>query len=501
VTHAPKTAALEALVAGSLSDEGRRRIDAHLQACEACRRELAAIQVYRSTLRDLAQQAPRMDWGRMELALAREARVQAAARRRRPAALWVGAGLVTAAAVALVYLSGVARESLGVEGAPIATRPRGGDAPAVEPGEGPTLVAGVVSMVVGGASVGAADGTMGPARVGARITGGALQTSGRSQLHVVLDPDDDARPMARVALGPAGRFELGPRTSTSGVDPVRLETRLVRGRATVDAFESDARVIVLAGAYRVEIRAARCTIDLASGDGSGEVLEEARTRVSVSASDPALGEVRVLGPDGEAHLLTGPSGTRSWGSNGEPALLDELAPAPFAGALLQLEHPDAVRFEVGGQAVEGGPSLAMRVAPGLISIRAFEADGRELRGEVWVGPEGLALTPDALQPIRPRIQGYLSPDEITPVVRQSQRGLQRCYEQALRLHPDLGGGLLRARVTLDARGAVRRVQIEEDGVPPSLEACVRQEAAQWAFPPPGGPMSFELPLRFRANGP
>ncbi|GAB4196474.1 MAG: hypothetical protein OHK0013_03670 [Sandaracinaceae bacterium] len=490
MTHSPKTAALEALAADLLSDAGRRRIEAHLRSCEICRQELAAVRVYREAQEQIADHVPKLDWDRMELALAREAKVQATARRR-GAIVRVTAGLLAAAAVTglVVWIGSEAAPIRVATHNPIAsteTTPR--PTPQVEV----ALASGVVSMVVGRASHAPVEGPASTTAVGARLIGGALETGPRSQAHFVLDPSDAAHPVARVALGPEGRLELGSSARTEGT-LAEVQTRLSRGRATVDAFESDARVVVLAGAYRVEIRAARCTIDLVA-DGTGG------TRVSVAAADPTIGEVRVFGPEGET-ILTGPNGTRNWSSEGEPALLEELALAPVEGALLQIDLPDAVRFEVAGRAIEGGPSLAMRVAPGLVSIRAFEANGRELRGEVSVGPDGVALAPDALQPYRPRIQGFLSPEEITPVVQQSQRALQRCYEQALRLRPDLGGGLLRARVTLDARGAVRRVRIEGDGAPASLETCVRQEAALWAFPPPGGPMSFELPLRFHASGP
>jgi hypothetical protein len=120
-----------------------------------------------------------------------------------------------------------------------------------------------------------------------------------------------------------------------------------------------------------------------------------------------------------------------------------------------------------------------------------------------VGPNGLALTPDRLEPLRARVTGFLPPEEITPVVRQSQRALQRCYEQAMRLHPNIQGGLFRARVTLDSQGQVRMVRLEAESGQPmpdeSLEVCVRREAALWHFPSPGGPMSFDLPLRFTAR--
>ncbi len=47
-----------------------------------------------------------------------------------------------------------------------------------------------------------------------------------------------------------------------------------------------------------------------------------------------------------------------------------------------------------------------------------------------------------------------------------------------------------------SEGAVRRIRLDNRDVPASVEACITQEATLWHFPAPGGPMSFELPLRF-----
>jgi hypothetical protein len=504
VTHKPKTAALEALAADLLSDEGKRRIERHLASCDPCRRELAAIQIFQEAQREVSTARPELDWGKMELALAREARDQAKARRSPPprsSLVWGGVALAVAAAALAVFTwrgTGVERVAQGPGRSPGSTETQHAVPGAETAPAGPELAryaSGVVSMLAGSATFEASEGDSpepSPVDIGARLERGALETAALSQAHVVLESPQGTA-VARVALGPSTRLALGESRDVEA-EPRRLETVLSRGRATVDAFETDARVVVLAGAYRVEIRAARCTIDLVDEP-------DGRTRVSVAAADPTVGEVVVIGPEGSRHVLTGPDAPRAWSSSGEPAQLEELAQAPADGALLQVAHEGAVRFQIDDHVVEGGPSLAMRVPPGLVTIRAFDAAGREFRTEVSLGPDGLALAPDALQPLRPRLQGYLAPEEITPVVRQSQRALQRCYEQALRLRPDLGGGLLRARVTLDGRGAVRRVQLEHDGAPASLEACVRQEAATWAFPPPGGPMSFELPLRFHATSP
>jgi len=511
VTHKPKTAALEALAADVLSEEGTRRIRRHLADCEVCRTHFAAIHVYRESQETIATTTPAVQWSKMEMALAREARAQAAVAKRPPsrAMPWLvgGAIALAAAAVAAVVLPRMLPSAPPSVPTPIAQidrqpEPTTDEVPPTPETPTPTYASGVVSMVAGGATfLSAAEGaTAAAVSVGERIANGTLTTDALAQAHLVLERAEPAAPdgaqarVARVAVGPSSRLEIGETHVASSDEGTlhELRARLDEGRMTVDAFEVGSRVVVLAGSYRVEIRAARCTIDLTRApDGTA--------RVSVAAADPRVGHVVVVETDGARHDLAAPEARRVWSSDGEPAQLEDLPLASLDGALVQLSYPGAVRFEIDGQVIEGGPTLAMRVHPGLIALRAVDGSGRVVRAEVSVGPDGLALAPEELQPVRARMQGYLPPEEITPIVRQSQRALQRCYEQALRLHPDLGGGLLRARVTLDSQGVVRVVELDRDGAPESLEACVRQEAARWVFPSPGGPMSFELPLRFHST--
>ncbi|MBX7192731.1 MAG: AgmX/PglI C-terminal domain-containing protein [Sandaracinaceae bacterium] len=512
--HAPKTAALEALAADLLSDEGTRRIRKHLRECEVCRNHFATIHVYRESQEFIRTSSPDaggrpVDWSKMELALAREARSQAAQNRAASPANgsgypWLVGGAIAVAAAALA--------AIGLSqgwGAPSPTRTSDPvvvaheTVPATSPVEqhrpDVQFAAGVVSLVAGEASFASdfADSASSPLDVGQRLSRGAVMTSAGAQAQLALEgPSSTGGPgaiVARLAMGASTQISLGEVSALPESEGVASETiaLLAGGRATVDAFERSSRVVVLAGAYRIEVQAARCAIELTRDEG------EERARVLVASIEPE-GAVVVVDRAGERHTLSAGS---AWGSapTAEAEALSALTLAPIEGALLSLSYPDAVRFEIGEEAYEGGPSLALRVPVGPLTVRALDAEGHAFRAEIDVGPEGLALTPDRLEPVRARIVGFLPPEDITPVVRQSQRTLQRCYEQALRLHPDIGSGVIRARVTLDSHGAVRLVELEGESVPPSLEQCVRQEAARWSFPPPGGPMSFELPLRFQAR--
>lgn len=508
MTHKPKTAALEALAADLLSEDGTRRIRRHLEQCEVCRTHFAAIHVFRESQETIATTTPDLQWSKIELALAREAKAQAtAAKRPVPRAMpWLLGGAVALAAAAVAALA-LPRWLDPAVAPPRTTTVAQIEPPPVvapTPPEAPpaTYASGVVSMVAGTATFlpATAEASAESLSVGQRVANGTVITDALAQAHLVLErapdeagPNGSPAPVARVAVGPSSRLEIGETHSSASAEGTVEEIRaqLTEGRTTVDAFEVGSRVIVLAGTYRVEIRAARCTIDLTRApDGTA--------RVSVAAADPRLGQVVVVETDGARHDLAAPEAHRAWSSDGEPSQLEDLPLASLDGALVQLSYPGAVRFEIDGQVIEGGPTIAVRVHPGLVALRAIDGSGRAYRAEVSVGSDGLALTPDELQPVRARMQGYLPPEEITPVIRQSQRALQRCYELALRQHPELGGGLLRARVTLDSQGAVRVVELDREDLP-ALEACVRQEAARWQFPSPGGPMSFELPLRFHAS--
>lgn len=523
--HAPKTAALEALAAGLLSDDGERRIRAHLSGCDVCREHFATIHVYRESQEFILQSKPEVggrpiDWSKMEQALAREAQAQIATGARASAANdgrypWLLGGAIAVAAVVLLAIGLAGRGPSPTEIAREIPTTSAQPDPTTEtqavPAPRTVLASGVVSMLAGSVQYAAADTATDGSdalEIGQRVLGGRIETSATSQAQLVLEgpavsPSDAPLALAQVAVGPSSQLSIGDVESLEASSPAgaarSVTAVLSRGRTTIDAFETSSRVIVLAGSYRIEIRAARCTIDLERDPGAPDDT----TRVSVGATHPELGEVVVVSPDGTREEL---SSDETWASRvvseARPALA-ALPLTPLEGVLFSVTLPDAVRFEIGDDTFAGGPTLAMRVTPGPLTLRAYDASGHAFRATVDVGPDGLALTPDRLEPVRARVVGFLPPEDITPVVRQSQRALQRCYEQAMRLHPSIQGGLFRARVTLDSQGAVRMVRLEAESGQPmpdeSLEVCVRREAALWHFPSPGGPMSFDLPLRFTSR--
>lgn len=506
-SHAPKTAALEALVAGLLSAAGERRIHAHLEACERCRTELATIRAYHELSATIHASYPETelvprDWSRIEASLGDEARrlssATLTARRTQAANDASYRGLMLGAlGLAAVGLLAIAM-SPGAAPAPSITPVTETATVANLPSRVATL--GVVSLVAGPATFTTSTARV-PLEIDQRLVDGEIHTGADATVQLGLAHDGERGAFARVALSANTDWVLGDAQSDGEADTDTVTTRLTRGRVTLEVFESSARVVVLAGDDRVEVRAARCTIELVHG-----VVRVSADALSV-AGPTTRGEIVVV--QGTARSSLPEQG--GWSSAADDsAALPTLSPvdlAPLEGAMLSVGSHGGVRFEVGEQRFEGGPTLAMRAPPGPLDLRVFDAAGQERRASIVLGAEGLALRPDELLPVeparveatRPRVQGSLPPEAVAPVVRASQRALQRCYEGALRLHPHLGSGVLHARVTLDARGEVHHLALEGESVPPTLEACVRQEAARWQFPSPGGPVTFAVPLHFQAR--
>ena len=164
--------------------------------------------------------------------------------------------------------------------------------------------------------------------------------------------------------------------------------------------------------------------------------------------------------------------------------------------------PRIVRWEIGGTALPAAQSLRMRVPAGELEVGALLADGRRMVARITVDALGARFEPRALRfaDAQPRAQAAGAPDlaAAAAVIRAGQPGLQRCYERSLRNQP---AGALRARLelALDGQGAVRRARLRSDApVPELLRDCVRNVAAAWRFPAPGGSgVTFEAPIRFQ----
>jgi hypothetical protein len=58
------------------------------------------------------------------------------------------------------------------------------------------------------------------------------------------------------------------------------------------------------------------------------------------------------------------------------------------------------------------------------------------------------------------------------------------------------------RVTVGVDGEVQRARLLGDSLPDEFVHCVVSEARRFTFPPPtGGPLTFDVPLRFATRRP
>lgn len=474
--HRPKTAALVAYADGLLSSKGRARLERHLARCAACRRELAAIRTYES-MADAARETPvpELDFGRMELALAREARrvsgeIEAVKQPRR----WRTFGIVAVAAAALVALalSWPEPQRSTVELPPTSVDPVQPSEPA--PPE-PARLAPIVTLAAG-----TAEELTGEAR--ALDPGAALDEGDR------LRTGDDG--LVHVAIAGTTGVVAEHRTeivlTRAREDAVELTLERGRVSSQVAPLASQARYVVLAAGHAIEVRGTRFAV--------------ARTDDDV-AVDLAEGHVAVRTPAGETIELVAPARWRSsGGSQGEP---EEVAvPRQRSeGTPVRFAHPELVRWQIDGEAIASAGAVRMRLSPGEHELRGWDLRGRLFTAVLPVGTEPVFLEPAALRPEAPRLRpGHLEEAVIARVIQRARRQLAGCYERALRIHPEVHGRL-RLRVTVGLMGDVLRVSVlgADAADTNELRQCISTYARRWTFPPPGGPVTFEVPLAFSAR--
>lgn len=460
---------------GALSPAGRARVEKHLRTCGACQRELATIQTYEATVDAIREaDAPDLDWSKMELALEREAQLQAKKHRRGWMLPAMGVALAAAAALAIVMPPASPPREVAV-----AHVPPTGTAPPSTVAHVDLYAASRVTLVAGQSARHA--GAPGAAPLAALALGDPLAegetiaTSEGAELHARLGDE------VGIALGPStslrlARFEDGELPAP--------ELDLAHGEMTVYAASS--RTIVLAGQFRIEADVARFVVDFDEEAGA-------------LALDVHEGSVRVVGPDVDT-TLTGPA--RFPESAGPHA---GLAPHGLDAGYdeqptLRVSRDGIVRWQIGDLAIAGADRLAMRVGIGPLQITGWDARGHAFRTSVTMGPEGLALAPDALEPEAPRIRvGTLEREEIVPVVHQHQSAVTRCYEHQLRATPELQAHVT-ARIAIEMTGAVDTVTFEGDEMPAPMAECLSNQIGTWIFPAPhGGPVTIGVPFTFAAR--
>lgn len=473
--HRPKTAALIAYSEDLLSDEGRRRVERHLDGCEVCRAELAAMELYEEMVDSVhSTPMPKVDFDSMEMSLAHEAasvsRELRAQKQRRRWGPYAVAALAAAAALGLWVWSQQPAE-------PVADAPEPTEEAPVAEDRGPVLLSPEVTLAAGRPVRIDADREQ-PLDVGDRLPEGSrLRVDEGGEVHVRLSSGTGivAREGTELTLARARETE------------VRIELAAGEVGQQVASLEEEQRYWVLADGYEVEVTGTRFTVSRRQG---------------VIGVDLTEGSVVVRTPEGETHELSAPARWRSDGSrlDGDPAMVSvrELSEASAPLTEVRFDHPDVVRWLFDETALSALGPVALRAPPGEYELSGWDSEGHLLRVTLPVGETPVAVEPDALVPESPHLQpGHLEPEEIQPVLARGSRQIERCYELALRNGSSVTGHA-RLRIHLAVDGTVRRAQVlglSGEGAA-AIRQCISNYASRWTFPPPGGPLRFDQPLNF-----
>jgi len=130
------------------------------------------------------------------------------------------------------------------------------------------------------------------------------------------------------------------------------------------------------------------------------------------------------------------------------------------------------------------------------------------KGGLGKGDGGLALKGRPTKEVEvtfqrgaPRVNGYLSPEQINRVVRARSAVLRFCYESELQRNPGLRG-----RIVIDWRinlqGRVTRSSVGSSTMNnPRVEGCLSRQVRSFVFPQPdGGEVQVSYPFLFGVTG-
>lgn len=471
--HRTKTAALIAYAEGLLSVEGCRRLEAHLAQCDACESELAAIRLYETMVEDVREgPVPAIDFGKMELTLARQAEqvsraIRARALRRR-ALPWLGLAAAAAVGVAFWAWPRTPEAPLALPTPPIEETPL--PAPLVEAAvliPTVTLAAGVAQRIDDGER----------ALVPGDVLGeeARLRTGEDGELHVRLHEGTGIRLAASTQTG-LTRIREGEIALTLSRGTLASEVAPLRGQSTF---------IVLCAGYEVEARGANVVVSYVVS-----YLEEVLT---VDLSD---GSVVIRDPGGHEINLESPARWSSAGPvGGEPsAAAVRSAHAPVVEpTLVTLSDIRLVRWELDGVDISTLGDVRLGLVPGEHRVRGWDARGRLFTTLLPVGDAPVMLEPGAMRSQAPHMQpGHLDPEDIQRVLGRGMRQVRRCYEVSLR-QGETTQGHAQLRITVGLLGGVETARVMGiDDAP--LAQCIENYASRWIFPPPGGPVTLEQPL-------
>jgi FecR protein len=488
MSHAPKLLALEAYAEARLSPRASAYLERHLSDCDVCRAALASVRAYARLRLEAREQnedahaelVPGASWQRLEALLDAAPKLAAHTQNkpRRRLGKWIALGwpvLAVAAALAIAWLG---RLQPGVLPPTRVAQHTSSPRPAT-----PRMIVGWVSLLAGQATLtqGASESAI---ALDTRVhEGDVLSTGADAQLHV--------------QLGAATGFALAPNTrlrvATLRAGEIALELAAGRVANQVAKLEGPAQYQVRAGDLSASVRGTRFWVER-----SGEIAVFVHEgRVEVARGSELL-----------ASLTPGQGYPQQRFTN---AQREAQAPVHFAPpdldgtvGLILPPLPALRAFLIDGAALPVAGTLAMRLPPGPSELKFEDPRGQIRTVRVDLTAPLTTLEPAALAALltpKPGPVGYLSPEQISSVVRTAIDPLRRCYERSLRFTPELESKFS-LRIRVSAEGRVLRSEVDaREKLPIELERCIELEAQKLLFPKPegAGPLSFEVPLNLKSR--
>ncbi|MCA9582137.1 MAG: AgmX/PglI C-terminal domain-containing protein [Myxococcales bacterium] len=151
----------------------------------------------------------------------------------------------------------------------------------------------------------------------------------------------------------------------------------------------------------------------------------------------------------------------------------------------------------------GGDGQGSLLGGGAIGTGAAAGKGSGLgRGKGGIGSRGkkkervVSVTQG-----QPRVNGYLSPEQINRVVRANKAQIQYCYEVEVQKQPSLRGKL-QVEWRINLQGSVTSARIQSSSLRNGrVEGCIVRQIRRWRFPKPdGGEVVVLYPFIFGVQG-
>lgn len=457
------------LWAGRVDDAERAEMERHAERCRSCarvRQRVTRASDSFATIRTLS--APEVPWDaiRAKVHWSVSTSRQAALRRRRPAYGWLASAIV--AGIGLGVLSGQLTATTepppAARSAPVAVR-----APAEPPP--PASLIGLVTRASGDVML---DGVR-PADLFARkLTQGSSLATGAGRVDVQFGGD------SAFALGPMSTLKLRHfnahlvELAVDGTVDISVAPRGEQQRFLVDA--GDQLVEVRGTQFRVSHDATSTSVACHNGlvtvsDHTGRIEVAAARRLVVARGRPLADHHPVaMSPDEVSSFTQAP-----------PLALPLWDPDALPQSSAPLEIATAGRRGVRIDGIELGLApLRVRVMPGRHSVEAADAAGR-FRRAGWVD---VAAAPAGVR--------FEVPAEPSPSSGSAERSRQhragidwprvrRCTRSIAKA--GLTGTYVQFEISVDAKGALRFLNVLDSDLPSATATCVHDVLADVRFAP------------------